>query len=157
MTVGLYMFHCHNLIHEDHEMMAALNVTALADLDYDEKTRFLDPMDPQYRAKSFSKDDYVQRNGDFGASSIDAKLEFFASLETYRGDEAEAKLEQYWSTKTLAVTSSLSSKTSSVASTLTTRTSAVASAAVTNPTSSTTFKSSSSTKASSSKTTTTKK
>jgi bilirubin oxidase len=48
---GLYMFHCHNLIHEDHDMMAAFNVTALKDLGYDEKTHFIDPMEPQYRAK----------------------------------------------------------------------------------------------------------
>ena len=26
------MFHCHNLIHEDHDMMAAFNVTALPEL-----------------------------------------------------------------------------------------------------------------------------
>lgn len=24
---GVYMFHCHNLVHEDHDMMAAFNVT----------------------------------------------------------------------------------------------------------------------------------
>ena len=38
------MFHCHNLIHEDHEMMAAFNVTHLEDFGYDEKTYFIDPV-----------------------------------------------------------------------------------------------------------------
>ncbi|KAJ2976677.1 hypothetical protein NUW58_g8025 [Xylaria curta] len=38
---GLYMFHCHNLIHEDQDMMAAFNVTALRDFGYDETTDFI--------------------------------------------------------------------------------------------------------------------
>ncbi|THY88740.1 oxidase cueO precursor [Aureobasidium pullulans] len=54
---GLYMFHCHNLIHEDHEMMAAFNVTVLADLGYNDTTRFLDPMEPRYRAVDYSASD----------------------------------------------------------------------------------------------------
>jgi len=42
---GVYMFHCHNLIHEDHDMMAAFNVTSLENYGYTDKTKFLDPME----------------------------------------------------------------------------------------------------------------
>jgi hypothetical protein len=40
---GVYMFHCHNLIHEDHDMMAAFNVSSLKDWGYPETTQFIDP------------------------------------------------------------------------------------------------------------------
>lgn len=48
---GVYMFHCHNLIHEDHDMMAAFNVTSLSDFGYSDKTKFLDPMEDRWRAQ----------------------------------------------------------------------------------------------------------
>ncbi|KAL9091370.1 MAG: hypothetical protein Q9159_001454 [Coniocarpon cinnabarinum] len=50
---GLYQFHCHNLIHEDHEMMDVFNTTALENLGYDlqELLEFDDPMDTRYAAK----------------------------------------------------------------------------------------------------------
>src|SRR4051794_366440 len=60
---GLYMFHCHNLIHEDHEMLVAFNVSALTDLGYSDKTSFIDPMEPRYRAKSFQESDFTGRVG----------------------------------------------------------------------------------------------
>lgn len=55
---GLYMFHCHNLVHEDHEMMAAFNVTLLEDLGYEfESTHgFDDPTGNEYSANDFSAD-----------------------------------------------------------------------------------------------------
>jgi bilirubin oxidase len=77
---GFYMFHCHNLIHEDHEMMAAFNVTALTDLGYDEKTSFIDPMEARYRSKHFSDSDLTSRSGDFADSAIQAKVGFFVSF-----------------------------------------------------------------------------
>ncbi len=40
---GVYMFHCHNLIYEDHEMMAAFNVSILTDLGYPEVFRLCGP------------------------------------------------------------------------------------------------------------------
>ena len=51
---GVYMFHCHNLIHEDHDMMAVFNVSVLEDFGYGEKTRFLDPMEEKWRPKKES-------------------------------------------------------------------------------------------------------
>jgi bilirubin oxidase len=40
---GLYMFHCHNLIHEDHEMLAAFNVTQVQGLGLNETVSFSHP------------------------------------------------------------------------------------------------------------------
>jgi bilirubin oxidase len=51
---GLYMFHCHNLIHEDNAMMAAFNVTLLASLGYPETQGYDDPMDSRYAPKPYS-------------------------------------------------------------------------------------------------------
>jgi bilirubin oxidase len=53
---GLYMFHCHNLVHEDHEMMAAFNVTLLEELGYDfESTQGFDSPDgTEFTAADFS-------------------------------------------------------------------------------------------------------
>lgn len=54
---GLYHFHCHNLIHEDHEMMDVMDVRAedavLEGKGYDvgEVRRFGDPMDVRFRAR----------------------------------------------------------------------------------------------------------
>ena len=109
---GLYMFHCHNLIHEDHDMMAALNVTALKDLGYDEKTTFIDPMDPKYRAKSFNSDDYPNRKGDFESEAIAKKCRDFQDMDAYKKvGEVEQKLEEYWKTHSSQTT--LVTKTSS--------------------------------------------
>jgi bilirubin oxidase len=99
------MFHCHNLIHEDHDMMASFNVTALKDLGYDEKTHFIDPMEPQYRAKPFADADFVNRNGDFSSDAIEAKVKFFQNLEAYKNvNVVETKLEEYWATKSTLAT-----------------------------------------------------
>ncbi|KAF8460523.1 Cupredoxin [Kalaharituber pfeilii] len=51
---GLYMFHCHNLVHEDGEMMAAFNVTALENFGYSETTRFLNPEDSRWAAQRWT-------------------------------------------------------------------------------------------------------
>jgi bilirubin oxidase len=111
---GLYMFHCHNLIHEDHDMMAALNVTALKDLGYDEKTSFIDPMEPKYRAKSFSKDDLENRGGDFSDDAINKKCKQFQDMDAYKhANEAEEKLEEYWKTATRKTQTTLQTSVSS--------------------------------------------
>ncbi|CUS08786.1 unnamed protein product [Tuber aestivum] len=71
---GVYMFHCHNTIHEDHDMMAAFNVTALPDFGYPETTKFEDPMEARFRAVAYT------------GSSLDEvqqKLQFFSSLSAY--------------------------------------------------------------------------
>ena len=53
---GLYMFHCHNLVHEDHAMMAALNLTGLQGLGYSASDlNFADPMEAQWRAANYAE------------------------------------------------------------------------------------------------------
>ncbi|KAK5738021.1 hypothetical protein LTR17_006264 [Elasticomyces elasticus] len=94
------LFHCHNLIHEDHAMMAAFNVSFLSDLGYSEKTHFLDPMDPTYRAKSFDDSDYTARSGPYDDSTIQNRINDFTSLDAYKDvDKVEAALVDYWLTK----------------------------------------------------------
>lgn len=75
---GLYMFHCHNLIHEDNNMMAAFNVTKLAALGYEfNSTQGYDnPTDPTYAAVSYNVADYRPL-------VIKQKLRAFAKLNAY--------------------------------------------------------------------------
>ncbi|KAH7030613.1 Cupredoxin, partial [Microdochium trichocladiopsis] len=80
---GVYMFHCHNLIHEDHDMMAAFNVTALANFGYNETTDFSDPMDARWRAKAFSKIDFTSRTGDFSQTTIATRVDALARQQPY--------------------------------------------------------------------------
>ncbi|KAK0612632.1 Cupredoxin [Bombardia bombarda] len=90
---GVYMFHCHNLIHEDHEMMAAFNVTALLDLGYNE-TSFRDPMEDRWRAEAVAP-------AKFTPAAITQKVQFMASLQPYNNvAEVEEKLAEYWETHT---------------------------------------------------------
>nr|AMJ52085.1 lijF [Ascomycota sp. F53] len=97
---GLYMFHCHNLIHEDHEMLDAINVTQVQIPGLKETNLFIDPMDPKYRPKSFPPAQLASRSGDFSKQAIQKKVEWFASLNAYADvDEVEAKLEAYWNNK----------------------------------------------------------
>ncbi|KAK8075060.1 multicopper oxidase [Apiospora hydei] len=116
---GLYMFHCHNLIHEDHEMMAAFNVTFLADLGYNE-THYLDPMDPEYRAKAIKPEAFTD-------DAIRKRIQFMASFQPYnKVDETEAVLDAYWATKgsravaAAATTGSSPTKTTTTAAATTT-------------------------------------
>ena len=88
---GVYMFHCHNLIHEDHDMMAAFNVSALEDFGYRETTHFVDPMEQRWRSK----------NGDPAKSTkqfIEGNLlPMFDQTEAYRKHkEVEEALDAYW-------------------------------------------------------------
>ncbi|GAB7345485.1 hypothetical protein MBLNU457_3809t1 [Dothideomycetes sp. NU457] len=104
---GVYMFHCHNLIHEDHEMLVDMSVQSLADFNYTEKTHFIDPMEPVYRAKPLKdkefKDTINWGTGEFSFDSVKSKVEWFASLDAYRNvDEVEANLEAYYGRTTLA-------------------------------------------------------
>ncbi|KAG9229152.1 bilirubin oxidase precursor [Amylocarpus encephaloides] len=56
---GLYMFHCHNLGHEDNDMMAAFDATQvdLTELGYPQDILFNDPMAPDYRPQKFTVTD----------------------------------------------------------------------------------------------------
>ncbi|GFP52849.1 bilirubin oxidase [Trichoderma asperellum] len=56
--VGLYMFHCHNAIHEDHAMMDAFNITAIQGLGYNiSDLMFADPLNATWRAKEYTSSD----------------------------------------------------------------------------------------------------
>jgi bilirubin oxidase len=98
---GVYMFHCHNLIHEDHAMMAAFNVTVLEDFGYNE-THYIDPMEPRWRAKK-----EVAADQTYEANK--ARVEFMASFEPYNNvAEVEDRLEDYWKTRGQVTQSSTS-------------------------------------------------
>ncbi|KAL8297813.1 hypothetical protein RB597_007151 [Gaeumannomyces tritici] len=95
---GLYMFHCHNLIHEDHAMMAAFNVTALEGLGYNE-TSFADPMEKRWRAVPETPEL-------FSLDAITKRVAFMAGEQPYNNeDEAEKRVKAYWATKTAAAAS----------------------------------------------------
>ena len=86
---GVYMFHCHNLIHEDHDMMAAFNVTSLGDWGYPETTKFIDPMEEKYRSKDISANDDQK-------SFIMDKMSEFEAMEAYSNvEKLEEALESY--------------------------------------------------------------
>jgi bilirubin oxidase len=94
-------------------MMAAFNVTALPDLGYDEKTSFIDPMEPRYRPKSFADSDFTGRSNDFSDAAIQAKVAFFNGLDAYSNVAAvESRLSAYWQTATTGSGNSLGSSTS---------------------------------------------
>lgn len=105
---GVYMFHCHNLVHEDHDMMAAFNVTDvdLSNAGYPDKVSFSDPMAPLFRSKSYSGTDLGQ------VQSV--LLPYFQNLEAYPDAQAvEKALDDYY--KNPPKTSSTVASTSSTA------------------------------------------
>jgi FtsP/CotA-like multicopper oxidase with cupredoxin domain len=54
---GVYMFHCHNLVHEDHAMMAVFNVSSLEGFNYPANNlKFIDPLDPRFRARPWAQE-----------------------------------------------------------------------------------------------------
>ena len=88
---GVYMFHCHNLIHEDHDMMAVFNVSVLEGFGYGETTRFLDPMEEKWRPKKESEEvqgrEYIE----------DTLLPMFDQTQAYsKWKETEEALDEYW-------------------------------------------------------------
>ncbi|KAK6219064.1 hypothetical protein LQW54_002566 [Pestalotiopsis sp. IQ-011] len=94
---GVYMFHCHNLIHEDHDMMAAFNVTQLENFGYNETTDFGDPMDPRWRAVDYSAADFSVRGGVFADDAITEKVQRLALEQPYSElEQVEDALTQFW-------------------------------------------------------------
>jgi len=90
---GVYMFHCHNLIHEDQDMMAAFNVTTLETFGYDEVTDYTDPMDQRWRAVPYVRADFVARSGPFTADAITQKVQALAREQPYSElEQVEAAL-----------------------------------------------------------------
>ncbi|KAF2682768.1 Cupredoxin [Lentithecium fluviatile CBS 122367] len=149
---GVYMFHCHNLVHEDHDMMAAFNVSMLADFGYPETTHFIDPMEQRYRAKD-------QSSSANSESAVLARIGELYALDPYKDvDKVEAALIEYQkggmrTTLSTAIRSSTAAVASSAA--VTTKASSTAPAAATTTKATTTGKTSS-TKTTSTKTTSTK-
>lgn len=87
---GVYMFHCHNLIHEDHDMMAAFNVTSLGDWGYPETTQFIDPMEQRFRSKPANPEDFTK-------DAIMARINELYILDAYKDPEkVEAALVSYY-------------------------------------------------------------
>lgn len=99
---GVYMFHCHNLVHEDNDMMAAFNITSLKDFGYPDTTILTDPLDPRFRAKPYpGSSDVVQIQSEV--------LPFYASLDAYEDPEKVIeKLDEYWQSKTATAPQSTS-------------------------------------------------
>ncbi|KAF6812115.1 bilirubin oxidase [Colletotrichum musicola] len=112
---GVYMFHCHNLIHEDHEMMAAFNVSILEDFGYPE-TQFADPMEGEWRAKNETAAAYTY-------DAIKSRIEFMAKFQPYNNVvEVESRLDDYWATKTAAPANASPKPTSVAPTTISTST-----------------------------------
>jgi bilirubin oxidase len=77
---GSYMFHCHNLVHEDHDMMAEFDVNNTRADPAANGDSFSDPMTSVFRAKPYiSTDLYTVQT---------ETLPFFSGLEAYNFDGA---------------------------------------------------------------------
>lgn len=89
---GMYMFHCHDLIHEDHTMMAAFNTTLLRELGYDYNSTqgFSDPMDSRFTAKDYDVDA-------FNDDARREKVRMFGNLNAYASAQElqDAQAEYY--------------------------------------------------------------
>ncbi|THY40831.1 hypothetical protein D6C99_08056 [Aureobasidium pullulans] len=132
----------------DHEMMAAFNVTVLADLGYNDTTRFLDPMEPKYRAVDYPASDFTSHTGVFSDSAIDQKLDFFANLDAYAHEaDADAALVSYWNTHVAGAPNTLSTSTKSSTTTTSSKSSTTSTVKTTKSSSSTSTKSTASSSA----------
>ncbi|KAF2122934.1 bilirubin oxidase [Lophiotrema nucula] len=78
---GVYMFHCHNLVHEDHDMLVAFNVTQLEQWGYTNDTRFIDPENPEFAARDQNQEDYT-------TEAILKKVAWFWSTDAYNKGNA---------------------------------------------------------------------
>jgi FtsP/CotA-like multicopper oxidase with cupredoxin domain len=99
---GMYMFHCHNLIHEDHAMIDVFNVTKLEALGYafNSTQVYANPMDAKFAALPYKKQDY----------SLDAEMSAVSSLASLNAYAPATSLmaaqSAYWATATVSATSS---------------------------------------------------
>lgn len=106
---GLYMFHCHNLIHEDHDMMAAMNITKadLSSYGYPESVDFGDPLLDIFAAKPYpGSTNYNQVR--------DVLLPYYQSLNAYPDAAGvEAALSRFYAqpTSTTAAPSTFATST----------------------------------------------
>ncbi|TKA76754.1 hypothetical protein B0A55_03642 [Friedmanniomyces simplex] len=67
---GVYMFHCHNLVHEDNTMMDAFNVTYLQELGYASAIDFSDPMNTQFAPQAYNDAAYQPAAQSSAVSSL---------------------------------------------------------------------------------------
>ena len=106
---GIYMFHCHNLVHEDHDMMAAFNVSQvdLTSYGYPENTSFIDPMTPAFRAKDMSKLQFQPGTPEYLADIPTSVLKKFYDLNSYPDSKGvEDALNRYYSNVQTATSTS---------------------------------------------------
>lgn len=76
--------------------MAAFSVTELANFEYKESTRYMDPMEDRWRANKFESDDFEARTGPFSEESIRASIEEFAAANPHSDvDQVEKALDDY--------------------------------------------------------------
>ncbi|PSN63260.1 Cupredoxin [Corynespora cassiicola Philippines] len=95
---GVYMFHCHNLIHEDQDMMAAFDVAQLQNFGYNETTDFSDPEDPRWAARAYNRADFQNRSGPFAEQAINEAVTTIALQQPYSElAQVEDALEGAWS------------------------------------------------------------
>jgi hypothetical protein len=95
------MFHCHNLIHEDHEMLAEFNVTEPPDFPTDEVQFFVDPLDPRFRDVPFNEVEFETNTGNFSEPAIQARVQAYAANRPYPDvARIDAELEAFWTAKT---------------------------------------------------------
>jgi hypothetical protein len=87
---GVYMWHCHNEVHENKGMMAVMNVTRLKDFGYSElDARLEDPMDKRFAPKKYTYTNIQDIR--------EHLLPGFAKLNAYPDPVKMAKtIEQYW-------------------------------------------------------------
>lgn len=71
--------------------MAAFNVTSLSDFGYPETTRFVDPMEPRFRAKPYRQ---------FSTAEVDDVLKSFSELSAYYDvEQIQDALDEYWANR----------------------------------------------------------
>ncbi|KFA71735.1 hypothetical protein S40288_09677 [Stachybotrys chartarum IBT 40288] len=83
---GVYMFHCHNLIHEDNDMMASFNTTVLDDFGYN-STSFVDPMEELWRARPFERNQLRTASGPFSETEVTNRIQLMASYQPYQSQD----------------------------------------------------------------------
>jgi FtsP/CotA-like multicopper oxidase with cupredoxin domain len=99
---GMYMFHCHNLIHEDHAMIDVFNVTKLEALGYGFNSTqvYANPMDAEFAPLAYNAQDF----------SLDAEINAVSSLAALNAYSPASSLmaaeSSYWATATQGEVSS---------------------------------------------------
>ncbi|KAL1593135.1 hypothetical protein SLS60_010742 [Paraconiothyrium brasiliense] len=73
---GIYMFHCHNFVHEDNDMLVAFSVPNLEKWGYTNSTLFLDPNEPEFQGKNVNSDDFTE-------DAINKKIAWLYSTNPY--------------------------------------------------------------------------